>query len=85
MWNQVIAGGRQATPVLIPLFPRTLGLIRESELTARHVEIEPPIVVLLTMWRAGVPITKLNGKSRQTIVQPSSQITVVNRKGSELW
>lgn len=29
-----------------------------------QVEIEPPIVVLLTMWRTGAPIMKLNGKSR---------------------
>jgi hypothetical protein len=33
-------------------------------LMAKRVEIEPPIVVLLTMWCAGAPIMKLNGKSR---------------------
>ena len=64
VWNQVVTGGRQTALVLIPLFPRTLELIRETELTARRVEIEPPIVVLLTMWRAGVPIMMLNGKSQ---------------------
>ena len=30
----------------------------------RSVEITVPIVVLLTVWRAGVPIMTLNGKSR---------------------
>ena len=33
-------------------------------LMARRVEIEPPIVVLLTVWRAGAAIMKLNGQSR---------------------
>ena len=33
-------------------------------LMARRVEIEPPIVVLLTVEREGAPIMKLNGKSR---------------------
>ena len=33
---------------------------------ARTVEIEPPAVVSLTVWRAGAPIMKLNGKSRLT-------------------
>ena len=35
-------------------------------LMARTVEIEPPAVVSLTVWRAGAPIMKLNGKSRLT-------------------
>jgi len=29
-----------------------------------QVETEPPIMILLTMWRAGEPITRLNGKSQ---------------------
>ncbi len=29
---------------------------------ARLVEIEPPVVALLTVLRAGAPIMKLNGK-----------------------
>ncbi len=33
-------------------------------LMAKRVEIEPPIVVLLTIWCAGAPIMKLNGKYR---------------------
>jgi len=40
-------------------------------LMAGRVEIETPIVVLLTMWRAGVPIVKLNGKSRAKQAQKS--------------
>jgi len=32
-------------------------------LMVRRVEIEVPTVVLLTVWRAGVPIMTLNGKS----------------------
>lgn len=34
-----------------------------ARLMARCVEIESPIVVLLTIRRAGTPIMKLNGKS----------------------
>ena len=33
-------------------------------LVARRLEIEALIFVLLTVLRAGVPIVKLNGKSR---------------------
>ena len=33
-------------------------------LMARRVEIKVPIMVLLTAWHPGVPIMKLNGKSR---------------------
>ena len=33
-------------------------------LMARRVEIKVPIMVSLTVWHPGVPITKLNGKSR---------------------
>ena len=33
------------------------------------VEIEPSIVVLLTVPRAGAPIVKLNGKSRLMVHQ----------------
>ena len=33
-------------------------------LTAGRVEMEAPIVVLLTVSRAGVPIMRVNGKSR---------------------
>jgi len=48
-----------------------------AELMARCVEIEPLIAVLLTVWCAGAPIVKVNGKSRlkqngimQTICEP---------------
>ncbi len=33
-------------------------------LVTRRLEIEAPIVVLLTVFCAGVPIMKLSGKSR---------------------
>ena len=33
-------------------------------LMARRIEMEVPIMVLLTVWRAGVPIMTLNGKSQ---------------------
>ena len=35
-----------------------------AELMARCVEIEPLIVVLLTVWCAGAPTVKANGRSR---------------------
>ena len=41
----------------------TFGAGLLAGLIARRVEIEPPIVVLLTVWRAGAPIMKSNGKS----------------------
>ena len=37
-------------------------------LMARRIEIESPIVVLLTMWRAGAPSMNLNGTSRLNII-----------------
>jgi hypothetical protein len=62
---------RGATPVWLDscerlfsskLFQRGTWVL--AVLMARRVEIEPFIVVLLTVWRAGAPTTKLNGKSR---------------------
>jgi len=44
-------------------FGAFLGRVR-TVLMARRVEIEAPIVVLLSVWRAGTLIMKLNGKSR---------------------
>jgi hypothetical protein len=37
-------------------------------LTARSVEIAVPMVVSLTVWRAGVLVMKLNGKSRIIVI-----------------
>lgn len=38
--------------------------VSKKQYETKCLEIEPPIVVLLTMWRAGAPIMKLNGKSQ---------------------
>jgi hypothetical protein len=46
---------------------RVLGVVLAHVLTegmAERVEIEPLIAVLLTVWRAGAPVMKANGKSR---------------------
>lgn len=43
-------------------------MLCSSHLANNCVEIEAPIVVLLTVWRPGVPIMGPDGKSRLTVV-----------------
>ena len=58
--NRLLKTGSQCTE-LACLGAFLAGVL--AALMARSVEIEPPILVLSTVWRAGAPIMKLNGKS----------------------